>query len=128
MGVERPVLAKSSGEEGKPLHRRRSRRISRGRLLLRRSRCLARVGHQTYIHTAILSATFPSLIALDRLIFTQPNQIHLVGRNAVLRSQVLNHGVGTTLTEVVVVILAADGIPFGGGAGSLRDLFTPAAV
>src|SRR3989442_14654672 len=89
MGVERPVLAKSSGEEGKPLHRRRSRRISRGRLLLRRSRCLARVGHQTYIHTAVVSRTLPILMPPDRLIFTPPNRISLVGGNCVLRRQEL---------------------------------------
>src|SRR2546423_1559864 len=74
------------GRRENRLHRRRSRRISRAWLLCR-SRCLAGVGHQTHIHAAILSATFPSLIALDRLIFSQPNQIDLVGGNAVLRSQ-----------------------------------------
>src|SRR5882762_11331553 len=108
--MERPGLAKSSGEEGKLiLQRRRScarrRSLIAGRL--RWGRPLASIGHQPNIHTAVLGATVASLVGLDRLILAQPDQINLVGRNALLRSQVLNYSIGTALAQIVVVFRGA---------------------
>src|ERR1700687_1126014 len=65
------------------------------------------IGHQANIHAAILGATAGSFIGLDRLILTQPDLINLVGRNALLRSQVLNHSIGTALAQIVVVLWTA---------------------
>src|SRR4029077_5909472 len=88
------------------LQRRRSRASRRsliaGRLLWRRTR--ARIGHQPNIHAAVLGPTGASFIRLDRLILAQPDQINLVGRNALLRSQILDHSIGPALAQIVVVL------------------------
>src|SRR5205814_5969932 len=44
------------------------------------------------------------------MVLTQPNHINPVRGNVVLLRQILDDRLGATLTEVVVVVLAADGI------------------
>src|ERR1039458_5323114 len=85
--------------------RTRRRSLVAGRLRWGRSR--PGVGHQADIHAAVLGAAAGSFIRLDRLILAQPDQINLVARNVLLRSQVLNHRIGAALAQIVVVLCAA---------------------
>src|SRR4029077_21095774 len=77
------------------------------RRLLRGRRTIDRIGHQADINAAVLSSTITGLVRLNWLVLAQTNQIDLVGRDAVLRCQVLNHGISATLAESVVVICIA---------------------
>src|SRR5271157_2471868 len=72
---------------GKTLHRWRLRARRRSRIGFRRlSWSLAGgVGHQANLHAAILGAAFGGLVRLDRLIFAQPDQKDLVGRDVLFR-------------------------------------------
>src|SRR6202163_1570279 len=91
------------------LQRRRScvRRRSLVLGCLRWVRSLASICHQADIHAAVLCATIAGFIGLDRPILAQPDQINLVGRNALLRRQVLNHSIGAALAQIVVVLRGA---------------------
>src|SRR6266851_1105747 len=84
--------------------RARRRRVA-GRL--RRCRSGPSIGHQADIHAAVLGTAVGSLIRLHRLVLTQPDQINLVGRNTLLRRQILNHSIGAALAQIVVVLFAA---------------------
>src|SRR6202795_643601 len=119
------------------LQRRRScvRRRSLVLGCLRWVRSLASICHQADIHAAVLGATIAGFIGLDRLILAQPDQINLVGRNALLCSQVLNHSIGTALAQIVVVLRCAhrvgrafyrDDVSLGSGnaGGQLVDRFS----
>src|SRR6266849_10431150 len=64
--------------------------------------CAGGVRHQVHIHPAILLPAFGSLVRLNRLILAEADQINLVGRDLLLRRQVLNDRVGAALAEVVV--------------------------
>src|SRR5208283_753746 len=75
---------------------------------LRGSRSGPCIGHQPDIHAAVLGATTSCFIRLDRLILAQPDQINLVGWNALLGRQVLNHRIGAALAQIVVVLRAAN--------------------
>ncbi len=88
------LLAKSSGEEGKLfLHRRRTSLSGGGRGAL----IALRVAHQVHIDTAILTPALSGLVRLDRFVLAQSDYVNLVGGHTVLRSQILNHSIGTAL-------------------------------
>ena len=75
-------------------------------------RTIDRIGHQADIHAAVLGSTITGLVRIHRLVLAQTDQIDLVGRDAVLRSQVLNHGISTTLAKTVVVVrVAVESVP-----------------
>ena len=69
-----------------------------------------RVRHETNVDAAVLGATVSSFVGLHRVILAQSDEINLVGRDALLRSQILNHSVGPTLAQVVVVVGSPDRI------------------
>src|SRR6266566_8377700 len=98
--MERPVGEVLRGG-GKRLHRRRSR-VAAGTRLLRR--CSGRVRHQTNVDTAVCGAAFAGLVFLRGLVLAEPDNVDLVRRNVVLRTEILDHRVGTAFTETVVVI------------------------
>src|SRR5580704_8952703 len=87
--------------------------LSRRRALAgssRRSRAFAGVGHQSHVNPAILGPALAGRVGFYRLIFPQANQVNLVGRDVMLRCQILNNGVGATLAERVIVVGVTCGI------------------
>src|SRR5437588_12280098 len=84
------------------LHGRRSRRW------LLRGRTFDRIGHQADIDATVFGSAIPGLVRIYRLVLAQSHQVDLVGGNAVLRSQILNYGIGAALAQAIVVIGVAD--------------------
>src|SRR6266404_3277482 len=82
----------------------------RYRLRLRRRLALDRVGHQADVHAAVLGAAGSGAVGGDRLVFAQADQENLVRGHVRLRRQVLDHGRGAPLAQIVVVVLVADGV------------------
>src|SRR5581483_9984128 len=68
------------------------------------------VGHQPDTHAAVGGAPFTGLVVLDRLVLAQTDQVDLVGRNVVFRSEILDDRVGAAFAQVIVVIGGAGGI------------------
>src|SRR5208282_6264954 len=110
-GEERAAwLAKSSGEEEIDLHRRwiiLSRRRWRRRRLVRIAHG---VGHQAYVHAAIIGAALSCFVRLHRLVFAQPDHINLVRGHVVFRGQILNHGIRPPLAQIIVVLGRSHGV------------------
>src|SRR5260370_2053835 len=109
-GFERPVWRSPPGRRQTfTLHRRRlalaSRRRS-GRLTV----LALRVRHKANIHAAIVGTAGCSFIRLYRLVLAQSDDINLVRGHVVLRGQVLDHGIGAALAQIVVVIGRTDGV------------------
>src|ERR1700730_2638989 len=93
-GIERPGWRSPPGRRGNSLlHRRRISLSGGGRGAL----IALRVAHQVHIDTAILTPALSGLVRLDRLVLAQSDYVNLVGRDAVLRGQILNHSSGTAL-------------------------------
>src|ERR1700730_14938424 len=92
-GNERPVGEVLRGGGETLLHRRRISLSAGGRGAL----IALRVAHQVHIDPAILTPALSGLVRLNRLVLAQSNDVNLVGRDGVLRGQILNHSIGTAL-------------------------------
>src|ERR1019366_2550434 len=73
-------------------------------------RGLQRIGQQCDIDAAVLCATGGILVFRDWIVLAQPEDVDAVGRNAVLRCQILDHGIGPAPTQLVVVFGRTDSI------------------
>src|SRR5689334_13245716 len=65
------------------------------------------VAHQSHVDTAVLCATGGTSVLRNRIVLAQSDQENLVRGYVVLLRQVLDHGIGAALAELVVVISGA---------------------
>src|SRR5271156_4112576 len=61
------------------------------------------VGKQLNFDSPVFGAPGSGRVWCDFLILANTDQIKLVRRHVVLRGQILNHGLGTALAEIVVI-------------------------
>jgi hypothetical protein len=61
-----------------------------------------------HVYPTIRGPSFTGLICVYRFVFAQSDQVNLVSGNAMLRRQILDYCVGTTLAKLVVVVRAPD--------------------
>src|SRR5690242_7633585 len=92
-------LSLANSSRGGSLHGRRRSRSRSVSWLLRRRRTIGGVGHQANVHSTVLCPAVSGLVGIDWLILAQADQVDLVRRNIVLRSQILNHRISATLAE-----------------------------
>src|SRR5689334_1307693 len=91
----------------------RLRRLRHVALLSRRRSCIRlrlrglrrdRIGHQAHVNAAVFGASRSAAVRSDGLVFAEADVVDRVCRNAV-RREVLDHGCGAALAEIVVVVI-----------------------
>src|SRR5271165_3334118 len=73
-------------------------------LSLNRCRFSQTVGHQTYIHAAVLGAARGARVLSNRVVLAESDQEDTERRNVVLLRQVPDHGIGPALAELIIVL------------------------
>src|SRR5689334_2572986 len=68
------------------------------------------IRHQADIYATVLGTAFSCLVGVEWLVFAQSHHINLVCGDIVLGSQILDHRVGATFAESIVVFSIADRI------------------